>query len=617
MSAQRATAPVRFARWAASAVIVALAALIVVHLASRRGGLPPPPIGSLPEDRVVDLKERIRHEEFREGKLQSSVRGDRFFSGPDGRNHGEGAVEIMNYGPDGQVVSRLTAERVVYDKEAVLFGVSGRVRVEAGEILLSGDSFEYDKSGGIFRTASGGVFSSAGLAGEAREVSYAQGTDAVRLSGGFRVEFRQGGEGHETSGFSGESLDFWRRENRGRADGLVRFSGGRCLGTAATVDFDIASGQNLPARLIFRGGAGLSVAGLGPAVPAVGRLSADQIVIQFIPGSLELLQVEAEGKPRLSWPLWTAVESAFEAGQVRLKFGPSGDLLAWSASGGIRAELMDGTGLTRTIEGLTAVFDAASGAVRVEGTAGRPAVADSPDVWVEAFSISVGPGRGALDASGGVRCLFKPGEGSPAAGLFSSGEAVNVTGDKLVMGEEGSSASFAGNVRAWQGTEFLLSGELEFLPERGEVRGRGGVSAGIDQDMAGDASGRRIELGGQDMVFLSGTRTFTFASKAYAQLPGARLGADSVSAVLDREGNAVESLIAKAGVAVTMGRYNGRAENAAYQAATRRMTLTGRPVLIDDKGGSARGGKLTFDLADDKILIENEGPGRATTVIRS
>jgi len=26
---------------------------------------------------------------------------------------------------------------------------------------------------------------------------------------------------------------------------------------------------------------------------------------------------------------------------------------------------------------------------------------------------------------------------------------------------------------------------------------------------------------------------------------------------------------------------------------------------------------LTFDLPDDKILIENEGQGRATTVVRS
>ncbi|MGE5741477.1 MAG: LptA/OstA family protein, partial [Candidatus Aminicenantes bacterium RBG_16_66_30] len=84
-----------------------------------------------------------------------------------------------------------------------------------------------------------------------------------------------------------------------------------------------------------------------------------------------------------------------------------------------------------------------------------------------------------------------------------------------------------------------------------------------------------------------------------------------------REGNAVDSLSASTGVSVFNGRYVGRAETASYQAATGRITLTGRPVLTDDKGGSARGAKLTFDLTDDKILIENEGPGRATTVVRS
>jgi lipopolysaccharide export system protein LptA len=70
-------------------------------------------------------------------------------------------------------------------------------------------------------------------------------------------------------------------------------------------------------------------------------------------------------------------------------------------------------------------------------------------------------------------------------------------------------------------------------------------------------------------------------------------------------------------VIVSYGPYVGRSEAASYEAATGRLTLTGKPVLADDKGGSARGAKLTFDLTDDKIFIENEGSGRATTVVRS
>lgn len=157
------------------------------------------------------------------------------------------------------------------------------------------------------------------------------------------------------------------------------------------------------------------------------------------------------------------------------------------------------------------------------------------------------------------------------------------------------------------------------------MRGRGGVSVGLEQDVAGrasgaaadDAGGGRIELGGEDLAYLSDARTLTLSGQAHVRLPAARLEAGTVAAVLGRDGRAVESLEAKSDVRVSKGRYQGRAEAASYRASTRRLDLTGRPVLTDDKGGSARGAKLTFDLADDKIFIENEGPGRATTVVRS
>jgi lipopolysaccharide export system protein LptA len=68
---------------------------------------------------------------------------------------------------------------------------------------------------------------------------------------------------------------------------------------------------------------------------------------------------------------------------------------------------------------------------------------------------------------------------------------------------------------------------------------------------------------------------------------------------------------------LSRGKYEGRAGAASFEAKTDRIVLTGRPVLTDEEGGTARGDKLTFDLADDKILIENEGPGRSTTVVRS
>jgi lipopolysaccharide export system protein LptA len=108
----------------------------------------------------------------------------------------------------------------------------------------------------------------------------------------------------------------------------------------------------------------------------------------------------------------------------------------------------------------------------------------------------------------------------------------------------------------------------------------------------------------------------TLTSKAYVGLPEARLEAGSVSAVIGREGLGVESLAAAGGVVVTKGAHTGRAAAAAYDAPADRITLTGHPVLTDRRG-LRQGDRLTFDLADDKILVENEGSGRSTTVIKS
>src|SRR5512135_2033469 len=106
MSAQRASAPVRFARLAAAVLMIALAAVIVARLAGRRVGpaenvaAPQPP-----EGQVVDLKERVHQQEFRDGRPVVDIRGASFSRGADGLNRLTGSIEILNLGPTGKTQS--------------------------------------------------------------------------------------------------------------------------------------------------------------------------------------------------------------------------------------------------------------------------------------------------------------------------------------------------------------------------------------------------------------------------------------------------------------------------------------------------------------------------------
>ncbi len=604
----------RFAGLAVAAVLVVLAAAVMLHLLRERGGPRPEAVKPPPDDRVVDLKEQIRHEEYRDGRLRTDVRGASFFLGPDGRNHLKGSVEITDYGPAGEVVSRITADEVVYDTAAVHFGIAGRVRVEAGDVVLEGESFDYDRDIGLFRTAAGGDFSSKRMTGTAAEISYAEGADEVRLVGGFRAEFAAAGRDEEKTVLSGDSFLYQRRERRGRVEGRAGFAGGRWRGTARILTFDAAEDEGSFKSVAFDGAAAIELAG----DPDRSGIAADWIGLSFTPGGTQLSSVQARGNTRLSLALPEASGGIVRASEALLMIRADGELDRWSASGGFRAELGGSADESRVLEGESVTFEASTRVLRASGKPGRPAAAALPRARVEAASIVLGSAAaGDLEASGGVKCLLKPGEEGRAAGFFSAAKPVFVSGASLVYRGGTKSFSFAGEVQAWQDKEFLLAGELDLSEATGEMRGRGGVAVGMAQAAAGETPERRIEVGGEDLIYSAAGRVLSFRKKSYVQLPGARLGAETIDAVLGREGRGVDTLTALTSVVVSKGRYEGRGDRAFYEAGADRITLTGRPVLVDKEGGSSRGDKLTFDLGDGKIRVENEGQGRSTTVVKS
>lgn len=617
MSAQKASAPVRLVRLAAAVLLVALAVLIIIRLAGRRDQPAPAPVQPPPEGRIVDLKEKVRQQEYKEGRPVVDVRGASFFRGPDGRNHLKGSVEIVNLGPDGETISRLSADEVVYDPGSLRFTVTGHVRVEAAGVLLEGDSFEFDKAAGLFSTTGGGRFSSKTISGHAPEIAYRESRDEVRLNGGFLVEMAAGGRGDGTLGVSGASFVYARRERRGRVEGQAEIRSGKFRGQSAAASFVAAADEAVLESAVFEGAARVGFDGAAAGGGRSGEIGAERIDVAFAREPFAIRSLTTAGRTLLSFRSPAGGKDSVLAPAASMEFGRGGELLSWSASGGIQADLTDEAGLSRSLEGDTAGFETATGSLLVRGGSGRPAVADSSDARVEAPSIAVDSDTRTLEASGGVVCLFKKGPGQRELGFFSSGADVSVTGDKLVLRSGASAASFSGNVLARQGTDSLHAGALEFLGEKGEMRGSGGIVAALTEAPSGNSPARTVELGGRDMVYLSDARTLTLTAKAYVRLRQASLEAGAVTAVLGREARAVESLTASTSVAVFSGRYVGRSESASYRTATGRIILTGRPVLTDDKGGSARGDKLTFNLADDKILIENEGQGRATTVVRS
>jgi lipopolysaccharide export system protein LptA len=614
MSARDASSVKAVRRGIAAALFVLVAALAFRFIVRR-------PSSTAPKEEAagaqkIDRKEGIEHREYKDGRVWADLRADRYYLGDDGRNHLEGAVEITDYGRGDGRETRISADAVVYDKEMTVFTVSGHVRVRGGGLVFETDALVYDKNRRLYVADRGGGFSSDALAGSARTVEYAEEKDEIRLSGGFRLEIRRGPGPAAAVELSGDSLVYDRAGRKGVAEGRVRLAGDDTEGLSGLLKFALSNDERQFREASFEKAA-KCVFTAGPGRGARRAVEAAIVRVISAPGTSRVSRVEAAGDCVLGLAAPCEPSGTVRAEKARLEFGGAGQLVGWTAEGGVRMSVDEGTDSAREAAGETIAYSEPDGLLTVSAGTGEAARLENARSRVEAKEVALEAGRKDVRASGGVRCLLKPRPGVAAVGFFSGAEAVFVTARSFRSADGGNRLRFEGEVRAWQDDASLQAAELEVSEGTGEVKGRGGVSAALPWPSKDPAALRRVEAGGEEMAYSPSARTVIFRGRGLVRTPRARLTADTVTISLLEGKKAPKDLRAGGGVAVFLDRYEGRGGEAVYDPEAETLVLTGAPVLIEKGRGATRGDKLTFRLADDKILIENKGQGRSTTDIKS
>ncbi len=565
---------------------------------------------------AIDRKEGIRHREYKDGQVWVDLRADRFYLGPDGRNHLEGAVEITDYGRGEGRETRITADAVVYDKDMTRFTLSGHVRVGGGGLVFDSEALVYDKTRGVYAAENGGAFSSDTLAGTGDRVEYDEKGDVIRLAGGFRLEVKPEDAAAKSVGLSGDSLAYDRAAHRGLAEGRARFVSGEAEGTAGTLKFVLSDDERLFREGVFEKGAKCVFAD-GPEGRERRSVEAPTVRIAAAPGTSRVSRVEAEGGCVLALAAPSQPSGTVRADRARLEFADGRKLVGWLAEGGVRMSLDGGPDPAREAAGETISYSASDGLLTVSAGKEEAARIEDARSRVESREVAVDPAGKEIQASGGVRCLLKPRPGGAPMGFFSGGEVVFVTAGSLRSSDGGGRLRFQGEVRAWQGEASLQADALEVVEATGEVSGHGGVSATLPWPSKDPVAKRSVEAGGQDMMYYPSPRTVSFRGRSYVRAPRARLTAETVAITLVEGKRELKDLRAEGQVVVSLDRYEGRGGQAAYDPAAESLVLTGAPVLVEKGRGETKGDKLTFRLADDKILIENKGQGRSITDIKS
>jgi len=253
----------------------------------------------------------------------------------------------------------------------------------------------------------------------------------------------------------------------------------------------------------------------------------------------------------------------------------------------------------------------------VKGKGPYEARVASSDSEIFAEEISIFLDNNNLEVKRGVKVILNSRKGEKKRiGLFSKEYPVLINAKEMRYFDEQKRFLFNGDIKAWQEKRILLAEEIVLYEETGKILSTGGVKSIFPHKPKGEEKEERVEISSDKMTFRPEQNLIFYEKRSSLKVKDIDVRAQSVSVYLSEEEGDMEKIIARGNVVIVQNLGEGRGEEAIYDPDKESVVLLGNPVLIDKDRGITRGDKLTFYLADDRILVENKARERSATVIK-
>jgi lipopolysaccharide export system protein LptA len=611
------------ARTVRRAIVVALAGLCLLIVAlffSRWRGRP----GVSVEERAmparkVESQDKVRHFVYKGEKGRVELKADRNFVGADGLYHLEGGVEVVQFGLKERPPVRIKGAEAVYDEGLTKIRFKGDVSVLYEETLIRTPELHYAKEGEVLRSDKGVAFETPKGKGSALRMMYWFDQDRVLFKDKVVFDAKPGTAGAAALHLEGDAFEYARRSRHGIVRDNVRLTTGRSRASAGRLVFDLNKTEDGFRLLVFEEGVEASLVREGEDFERT--LRADRLLLRPYKDSDRVRILEAKGDCLAVLRLAPGVPAEIKAPELRAGFDKAGGLKTMTAKGGVEVvERATETSGERTISGDTLVVKGKKEILTVapdKKRKGRTRMV-SAQAELEARTIDFEYGAGNLKADGDVKAILQPGTGGKVpSGLFAGRDPVLVSAGLMRYDKAPGRSLYKGEARLWQGKQVVQADLIEVLESKGSLEGRGKVRTQFWHKPKDAAEEERVEVAGETIEFRPEERRVYFRKSCVLKAREAVLEADSVAMDL-AEGSADMTLIvAKGEVRIKQGAWEGRGGRAEFAVPDETVVLLEDPVLVDKDKGETRGDKLTFHLADGRILIENKKRDRSVTVIKS
>ncbi len=578
----------------------------------------------------VEEKEKIRHMEEEQGRSVLEFEAERHYRAPDGYYHLEGSVKAAFLQPGQKEDIFFYGDEIIHDEEGEWFQVSGKARIESADITVNAASLKYDSKEGVVTGENGIVFQSTRLKGKAEQAQWKVRRNELILEKRVRLEMAPENEesppiivecgeveylkkwGH---GFLRNDVDVNIGENHARADALeFRLTADReylrSVKMLGRVEIDLAvskgSGNSPPAES-FDVLDGLLQKGEKSFV-------SEEIFIVFFHDMVKIQEFRSIRECEVNSVSDTGDSMRLAAQELRFRLNPNGGLKEFSARGNVRMQENKVNEDSLQIEaGALRIKDRKNVLEILKGKRGAAKVM-SPDFEIMGGDINYFLNNRNLEVKKGVDVILEP-SGNSSQAFFSSFETLFIQSEEMRFMSSSRRFFFKGETKFWQKKERLESMSLILDKENGKVMAGGGVQSVFHYQPEGRGDEKRIEITSGEFDYRPYQNEILFRERCFLRLEKANLKADEITLLLSEE-RKIKGLNARNSVTIKQESYEAQGEQAFFSAVRNEIILTGNPVLMDKDRGRTEGDKLTFSLADDRIIVENQGRERSLTVIK-
>jgi lipopolysaccharide transport protein LptA len=621
-----------FFRFISVALFLVVIVTIVVSFVSRsKRQVRVPKVLKQIEEQKIDKKEKAELVEFEGEKVKFLGKADRHYIGEDGFYHMVGGVEITFFDRSEGEDIFLHGEEIVHDQEWTHFWLKGQAAIQFEDMTIESSLLEYDAQKRFFWSDKGIRFSSPTISGMAQVCRYVLRGKKVLLRRDVHLEFQPSQEMSHPLVIETKLFEYFVGKGEGKAEGDIKLFHGKSHASAGLIQFELSGNREQIKSMLLKKKVKMTLVDEFQKTEPfsdqeVLRLFGDTCTVEaeevFIRGFVDLPQIQklkASGGSSFKFISDSGSSTQCEGEELEFVLNQGGKLRELSVRGQARLTEDDKErGYPRYIEGQALSIQGDRDVLHVEGTDDLKSSLRSQDSEISAQHIRLFLKSNNLEAEENIQVVLYPRKTSERAiGFFSKDNLVFIVANDLRYSEKQRRFIFSGEVKLWQTMEMVMTEVLDLDVKKGTIKGRGGVQSVLSYQPKGKQKKEKLSIEAEEMDFDPEKNLILYRNRVILEEKNVNLKAQILLVALEKEEGTIETITAQKDVVMVQGSYEGQGEEARYDLKKETITVVGNPVLIDKDKGKIEGSKLTFYMADGRIVIENKDNKRSETVIKS